>query len=423
LTTLAYSPVEPSATVPRSAKAGHLPSLDGLRALSIALVLLGHLSGTRGFVRLNLGIGDYAHLGVVVFFVISGFLITRLMLSEQAKDGVVSLKLFYARRALRLFPAAFAFIGCVSLLWMAGIVHLQARDIWHACTYTVNFEPARSWQIGHLWSLSVEEQFYFIWPLTFVLLGPRRAGWAGAAAVLLGPIARSGAWLFLRGTPYYNLEMFPMVADSIAMGCLLAMAGGWLEQKRWYLRLFRPAWSVGLLALVLLTNRLMGYTVVSVFGSSVINASLAVLIHRTVYLSRDSIGRVLNWKPIAFVGLLSYSLYLWQQLFLNRNSSAWINSFPQNLGFAVAAALGSYFLLEKPLLRLRQRLRGRHAELRHVSADCGNIPLTAQSDSDTTAKYADVGFGPRDVQDLKVSEFEVADLGKPIGLGDCALNK
>ncbi len=359
MTTLVYNPAEPSATVPRSAKAGHLPSLDGLRALSIALVLLGHLSGTRGFVRLNLGIGDYAHLGVVVFFVISGFLITRLMLSEQAKDGVASLKLFYARRALRLFPAAFAFIGCVCLLWMTGIVHLQARDIWHACTYTVNFEPARSWQIGHLWSLSVEEQFYFIWPLTFILLGPRRAGWAGAAAVLLGPIARSGSWLFLRGTPYYNLEMFPMVADSIAMGCLLAMAGGWLETKSWYLKLFRPAYSAGLLALVLLTNRLMGYTVVSVFGSSVINACLAVLIHRSVYVSRDSIGRVLNWKPIAFVGVLSYSLYLWQQLFLNRDSLAWINSFPQNIGFAVVAALGSYFLLEKPLLRLRQRLRVR----------------------------------------------------------------
>ena len=105
-----------------------------------------------------------------------------------------------------------------------------------------------------------------------------------------------GAWLLLRGTPYYDLEMFPMVADSIAMGCLLAMAGGWLEQKSWYLRLFRPAYSAGLLALVLLTNRFMGYTAVSVFGSSVINACLAILIHRSVYYSRDWIGTVLNWN-------------------------------------------------------------------------------------------------------------------------------
>ena len=134
----------------KSVKSDHLPSLDGMRAISIALVLLGHLSGTRGFVRLDLGIGDYAHLGVVVFFVISGFLITRLMLSERAKSGYVSLKLFYARRALRLFPAAYVFIACVGLLWWAGVVHLQPRDIWHAVTYTTNYLPGRSWQFGHL---------------------------------------------------------------------------------------------------------------------------------------------------------------------------------------------------------------------------------------------------------------------------------
>ena len=111
------------------------------------------------------------------------------------------------------------------------------------------------------------------------------------------------------------------------------------------------------MALILLVNRYSGYTVVSVFGTSIVNASLAVLIHRSVYYSRDWMGRFLNWKPIAFVGVLSYSLYLWQQLFLNRSSTAWVNAFPQNLLFAVATALGSYFLLEKPFLRLRSRLR------------------------------------------------------------------
>jgi peptidoglycan/LPS O-acetylase OafA/YrhL len=101
----------------------------------------------------------------------------------------------------------------------------------------------------------------------------------------------------------------------------------------------------------------MGYSVVSVFGSSILNLCLAVLIHRCIYCSRDAVGKVLNWKPIEFVGVLSYSLYLWQQLFLNRDSSAWACTFPQNLLFAVATALGSYFLLEKPLLKLRRRLR------------------------------------------------------------------
>ena len=350
--------------VTRTPRAGHLPSLDGLRAVSIALVLLGHLRGTRGFARLDLGVGDYGHLGVVVFFVISGFLITRLMLSEQTKSGRVSLGLFYARRVLRLFPASYAFITVVWLLWATGLIHLQATDIWHAVTYTVNYLPGRSWQIGHLWSLSVEEQFYFIWPCAFVLLvTPRRAGWAAAAVIVFGPVARSAAWLFLRGTPDYDLEFFPMVADCLASGCLLAFVSGWLEGKRWYLQLFRPAYSAGLVALILMINRYEGYTVVSVFGTSVVNLSLAILIHRSVYCFRDPIGRVLNWRPVAFVGVLSYSLYLWQQLFLNRNSTAWINAFPQNLALAIAAALGSYFLLEKPFLKLRSRLRGREAVL------------------------------------------------------------
>jgi peptidoglycan/LPS O-acetylase OafA/YrhL len=153
------------------------------------------------------------------------------------------------------------------------------------------------------------------------------------------------------------MEMFPMVADSLATGCLLARGRGWLEGQEWYLKLFRPAYSVGLLALILFANRYMNHTVVSVFGTSVINIGLAILVHRSVYGSRGWIGQVLNWKPIALVGVLSYSLYLWQQLFLNRNSNAWASAFPQNLGFAAAAAVASYLLLERPLLKLRHRLR------------------------------------------------------------------
>jgi peptidoglycan/LPS O-acetylase OafA/YrhL len=269
----------------------------------------------------------------------------------------VSLKHFYARRALRLFPAAYTFMACLCLLWAAGTVNLHAGDIWHGVTYTVNFYPWASWQVGHLWSLSTEEQFYLIWPCTFVLLGPRRAAWGPVGAILLGPAARWGALLLLRNTPYSELRMFPMVADSIAMGCLLAMARGWLEGKSWYLKLFRPAYSIGLLALVLLIYRYMYYSIDSVIGTSIAIASIGILVHRCVYCPRDLAGRVLNWKPIAFVGTLSYSLYIWQQLFLNRNSTAWVNLFPENLFFAFAAALCSYFLLEKPLLRLRQRFR------------------------------------------------------------------
>jgi peptidoglycan/LPS O-acetylase OafA/YrhL len=161
----------------------------------------------------------------------------------------------------------------------------------------------------------------------------------------------------LIGTPLHGLEMFPMVADCLATGCLLALLRKQLEQRRWYLRLFHPACSILLIALVLVLNRFSGYTVVAVLGTSVINLALAVLIHRSVYLAHTPVAAFLNWRPVAFVGILSYSLYVWQQFFLNRESEAWINAFPQNLCFAFAAALASYYLLERPFLALRYRLR------------------------------------------------------------------
>ncbi len=278
-------------------------------------------------------------------------------MTEYDAHGKISLKRFYARRSLRIFPAFYTYITVVCLVSALGYIHLKGTDIWHAITYTVNFLPDRSWQIGHLWSLSVEEQFYLLWPLTFSILGPRKATKATWGVVIFAIFARIANRVLLIGTPYHDLEMFPMVADSLAAGCLLARMRGWLLGQGWYVRLFRPTWSFCLLALVLVLNRYGGYTIVAVFGTTIINFVIAILIHRCVYCADLPVGKILNWKPLSFVGILSYSLYVWQQLFLNRSSSAWVNAFPQNLVLAVLAALASYYLLEKPLLGLRHRLR------------------------------------------------------------------
>lgn len=344
---------------PGAVEHGRMRSLDGLRAVSILMVLLGHLSGTRGFAWLNFGIGDYAHLGVVVFFVISGFLITTLLMHEYHQHGRISLKLFYARRSIRIFPASYGYLLIIGILWAIGILHLTWSDIVHGITYTMNFAPARSWQVGHLWSLSVEEQFYLLWPFTFAALGQRKGTWTAFGVLLLGIAGRIFNRVVLIGTPLHDLEMFPMVADSLAVGCLLALLREQLEKRRWYLRLFHPLWSLALLALVLVLNRLMAYTVVEIFGISIVNIAIAVLVHRSVYLSRSPMGVFLNWRPVVFIGVLSYSLYVWQQLFLNRHSAAWMNAFPQNILLVVVAAMASYFLLEKPFLGLRSRLRAK----------------------------------------------------------------
>jgi peptidoglycan/LPS O-acetylase OafA/YrhL len=111
------------------------------------------------------------------------------------------------------------------------------------------------------------------------------------------------------------------------------------------------------LALVLLINRWQDYTIASVAGASLLNLGVAVLVHRSAVHHRDLLGRLLNARPLVVVGGLSYSLYLWQQPFLDRASSAWSAAWPQNLVLAVTVALASYYLLEKPLLRLRRGLR------------------------------------------------------------------
>jgi peptidoglycan/LPS O-acetylase OafA/YrhL len=338
----------------------NLPSLDGLRALSILLVLIAHLNGTSYFplqVRHFPVVGNIGHLGVNVFFIISGFLITTLLIKEYKKTGRVSLKLFYARRALRIFPASYAFLCVVFLLDRTGVLHLMGTDLWFATTYTMNYSVNHSWYVGHLWSLSIEEQFYLLWPFAFSRFGPDRAVGIASCVMIAAAVARFILLLLFRGTPYFDLETFPTVADSLAVGCLLACRRDWLERERWYLLLFRPAIASAILAGVILMNGLVNYTLIFPLGMTFINLGIAVLVHRCVYAWDRGIGRLLNWKPLAFVGTLSYSLYLWQQLFLNRESHSFEAAFPQNLAFACCAALLSYTVLEKPLMKLRHRLR------------------------------------------------------------------
>lgn len=347
----------PGASPHRAAQ--RLASLDGLRAISILLVAAGHLTGTHGFPYAVPArwVGDVAHLGVTVFFVISGFLITSLLLDEDQRHGRISLKLFYARRAVRIFPASYAYLAAMCAASAIGLFALRMPDILHALSYTVNYQQGRAWQTGHLWSLSVEEQFYLLWPFAFAAAGKRWRAWVAGSVLVVGPGARMAAWLFLRGTPWRDMEMFPMVADSLAIGCLLALLRTQLEDRAWYRRLLRGDVSLALVAGVFALNRMMRYTVADVLGTGLLNVVIALLVHRSVYHYEGLAGRLLNWRGLAFVGTLSYSLYLWQQPFLNWTSSAWVCAFPQNVGLTLVAALGSYYLLERPLFRLRARLR------------------------------------------------------------------
>ena len=331
-----------------------LRALDGLRAISIAAVLLGHLSGTRGFPKLELEpvAGDYANLGVVMFFVISGFLITTLLLEEYQQFGGISLRLFYARRVLRLFPAFLLFIVFLMTIQQLGAIRLNPSDLLSAMTYTVNFRQGSSWYIGHLWSLSVEEQFYLLWPAVLVVAGYRRAVWVAGAMILISPVARLFA-------VQHHLpgSIFPCVADSLACGCLLALCGDRLRLQVWYTRLIASPYFVpATVIVILLCSRLRVYLVGIVFGVCVINILMSAIVHRCV-LMRSKMSDFLAAPVLVGVGVLSYSLYLWQQFFLNRTASWVICQFPLNIVLAMLAASASYYLVERPLNGFRKNLR------------------------------------------------------------------
>lgn len=341
------------------AGAKRIPSLDGLRAASIALVLYGHLLGTRGFFPIELvrWSGDVAHLGVIVFFVISGFLITSLLMTEREQTGKVSLKRFYLRRVLRIFPAFYVFVAAMIVAAALGWIDLHGSDLAFALTYTANYAPERSWYIGHLWSLSIEEQFYLIWPLLFVALSARGAFVAALVAFLAGPAVRTGMHLlFAPPSPWRDLEIFPALADNIAIGCLLALLRPWLITRPLYLRVTASPWLSLLVPLILVINRLTSYTLVDMIGSPLMLIAIAVLVEASTRQALTPVGRVLNSRPFVFVGTLSYSLYLWQQPFIDRHSEAAVASFPLNIALAFVAALLSYFVVERAFLGMRRRL-------------------------------------------------------------------
>ena len=339
---------------------GHrIPSLDGLRAISIALVLLGHLAGTRGFPVSAaagnwLGLGEF---GVHVFFVISGFLITRLLLDELKQTGRISLGSFYFRRTLRIFPAYYGFLLVVFVASAAGSIQLAKGDLFHALTYTSNYDPGRSWFVGHTWSLSVEEQFYLLWPALIVLAGPRRALIAAAVAVLAAPLVRTGSWELMRWSGEGIGHRFETVADAVAIGCLLAGTRGWLHRSARYMKGMASPWFVLVPVLAVAGNMLHDHPVAHfLIGMSAMNVAVALALDWCLTFHSGRVGRVLNAAPLVYVGTLSYSLYLWQQLFLNRSAANAASAFPVNLLLVCAAALASFYLIERPSLQLRRRV-------------------------------------------------------------------
>jgi len=344
--------------LPKVTTSARMPSLDGLRAVSLCSILIGHLAGSRNFVPPSylapLNIGD---LGVRVFFVVSGFLITTLLMKEMRDSGHISLPMFYLRRTLRIFPAFYVFLIAIAILAGAHRIRLLPGDLLHAATYTSNYHVDRSWWAGHIWSLSVEEQFYLLWPVVFAFAGLKKSMRTAGAVVLLCPIIRVGLLLMYPGRNPWMNELFPTVADGLATGCLLAGFRHRLAGMNWYQRLQNSRWFNLVPALALIMNCIPGGRIRFAILLTLMNLCLAATVDRYVSLPATWTGRVLNSRPFVYVGTLSYSLYLWQQLFLHHEQSVF--PFPVNLLLAIGMAWISYNFVEVPFLKLRRNIERR----------------------------------------------------------------
>ena len=329
-----------------------IPSLDGLRAVSILAVLAGHVVVTYNF---PYSFGQFHHLGnigVRCFFIISGFLITTLLFREFDRHGQISIARFYARRSLRILPAFLVFIFAIYLAQQFGWIKLNDGDLLHALTFTMNYHHDRTWYLNHLWSLSVEEQFYLLWPGLIMLFGPKKSGSFAILAVLFAPVCRWYMWHHGTGASAMTRE-FQAVADALATGCLLAIYYNVLTRMPFYMRLLASSYFPVLPLAGLLISVAFGTSAYYVWGQSLANISIALAIDWTIRRPTTNIGRLLNSKPFVWIGMLSYSLYLWQEPFLNPDINVWVTAYPQNLALTLITATISYWLVERRFLRLK----------------------------------------------------------------------
>ena len=341
-----------------------IPSLDGLRAISIGMVMVYHLY-PHGLAY------PFGNLGVRVFFVISGYLITGLLLKEQNETRQIDLREFYLRRALRIFPPFYVYLAFIAAAGAAGLLLLTRTDILEASTYTANYFAgfSQSVYVRHIWSLAIEEQFYILWPSLLRFGGRKPAFTIAAAFLFIAPGTRLAYWFWCPGLHDVMDRRFETVADALATGCLLAGLQPWLATEPRYSallksKLFYLVPIVPYLSYVVLARHPLLYYGA---GITIANLAIGISIDRWVRDPRDWTGALLNSAPFRWIGVLSYSIYLWQQPFLDPEGTGFYTHFPLNLCLTAIISTGSFFIIERPFQRartlIRQRATARVAEI------------------------------------------------------------
>lgn len=343
---------------------GYVPAFDGLRAIAVSIVMGDH--------------GAYGHipggfLGVDLFFTLSGFLITGILLEEHDRTGSVSLKNFYGRRILRLYPALLIAVLLAGALWATvppeTVVRPWSRTVLPVLFYYANFVYTDLGSLGHTWSLAVEEQFYLIWPIVVVALFPRRGRWTvmavSAALILLANVTRTV--MEQRGATLQTLyALAPARMDALMVGALCAIL---VSEKCNWLRFVRGTFVVAfVVALLLVALPFLQYDTPWLYhgGFTLVAVASGALIMSVRAASSESLGkRLLSHRWSVWVGKRSYGVYLYHvPIFLAlehlRRAGSPLNflavSSLKIVATLIAAGL-SYHFVELPFLKLKARFR------------------------------------------------------------------
>ena len=345
----------------------YIPTLDGWRAIAI-LAVLGYHSPT-----LHLGpvstqvLHNYGSQGVDLFFAISGLLICTRLLMEEQQTGSILLAGFYTRRVFRILPPALVFLGVVGIL---GLLHVipnplsewlsalfSVRNYYHA--HRVEGLPDPGWYTGHFWSLAIEEHFYLLLPGLLILFRRHRGVMLGIL-ILFFTIWQA---IFITGWP----QRTDLRIDSLLIPAFLAVL---LRSERviaWFRRWLYPMVAALVLGAVLAAIARFGGELNAV--KPLLKVAYPLLILSTILRPAGWLGRILEWGPLRWIGRISYSIYLWQQLFfldqreMHGQFAGWplggIQHLPWNFIAVFVMATLSYYLIERPLIQVGHRLASR----------------------------------------------------------------
>lgn len=369
---------------PATRRLGYQPALDGVRALAIVPVVAFHAFGWP----------EGGVLGVHMFFVLSGFLITTLLLQEWNRNGSIALRHFYFRRALRLFPALAVMLGAYVLIQVARelviepeALNLRAalEGVLYSVFYVSNLVQAFSGILAvpliPLWSLATEEQFYLLWPfllLAALRLSIRQRIIEGCLLVAIGLVVAHRVRLSLSDFSVERLYFSPDTSfDTILIGCLLGL---WFVSGRGPSLLrsasfLRWAWIPAVL-LIVSTVLVTSNESPAMYWAFLLPFSIAVaiLIVSVVAEEASPLRRCLSYAPLVFLGRISYSLYLWNLMVIYFGSRVGVPAIV-GAGISVAVAIASYYVIEQPFLRLKRRDRA-HLESRDPDVPVGRSEAT-----------------------------------------------